>query len=138
MRTFAYVEARKRKRSSETPSGRKRLGTYGLWFVLALFSLSPCTLKEALFAWADVTYDKPPNKARTLAQQTNCAYFTLDARCVSSQSEAPSGGSLTLASESSFRTPDEAPHPLPERYSLTSGNSPPKYILYKRLKIGNA
>ena len=105
-----------------------------MWFVL--FSLSPCTVKEIVFNSVNVDYAKPLNKSKTAAQTSSCQYSSNDSRPIS------------IAEKSNLNKQTEPvdfynnPHfevrstKVHNNYSKTSsGNSPPKYILYKRLKI---
>lgn len=101
-----------------------------LWVVL--FALSPCTVKVFYTATAD--YTVPLNKAKALSS-SKCVY----AQTVSSRL------SHTLQidvdkQEGSFGTREENLANKRARQPFThaknsSGSSPPKYILYKCLKI---
>ena len=101
-----------------------------LWVVL--FALSPCTVKAFYTATAD--YTVPLNKAKALSS-SKCVY----AQTVSSRL------SHTLQidvdkQEGSFGTREENLANKRARQPFTyaknsSGSSPPKYILYKCLKI---
>lgn len=102
---------------------------------LVLLSLSPCTVKGALFHLVNMDYVKNINKSKTTLPITTCSY---------SQSNK-----LELVVVKKINKQIEpvnfVPSPLlfvvksigiHDNYSkLFSGNSPPRYILYKRLKI---
>src|SRR5690606_27881739 len=47
-----------------------------MWFVL--FSISPCTVKEALFYSVNTDYAKPLNKSKTPAPASSCSYSQND------------------------------------------------------------
>jgi hypothetical protein len=104
--------------------------------LFVLFSLSPCTVKESLFHSVNWEYSKPLSKSRTTSQTSTCSYSQLEgqriqvtAKSITNRQSEPDG----LLVKIYF-----APHPAKgyKDYSkCSSGNSPPKYILYKRLKI---
>lgn len=105
-----------------------------MWFVL--FSLSPCTVKEALSQVVSMDYAKPLNKSKTIAPTSSCSYSQNDNQQISVVKKAKiykeiepvqvvNNLCFTVLSSKGYND-----------YSKTSsGNSPPKYILYKRLKI---
>lgn len=104
------------------------------WFIL--FSLSSCTVKEAIFHLTNNDYAKPLNKSKTSIPRNNCSYsqnriqqisFVKKAR-IKEQFEF-----IAVPVNQFFRIISVKIH---INYStIFSGNSPPKYILYKRLKI---
>lgn len=104
-----------------------------MYFIL--FALSPCIVKEALLEMANVEYSKPLNKSKTTTQVNSCQYFQNASRQIStiknaniSKQTAPVCFSDNLYF---FVSSDKT-----GKYSKnTSGNSPPKYILYKCLKL---
>lgn len=101
-----------------------------------LFALSPCVIKEVLAGTVQVEYAKPLNKSR-LIQSSSC-YITQDnSDLISAESERNSSKLLLLdyRPDRHFNTvqPEQK---LQNNYSKTfSGTSPPKYILFKRLKL---
>lgn len=107
-----------------------------LWVCFAFFALSPCVVKEALFSVADAEYAKPLNKSKTTAPTNSCQY---------SQNENQQISVVKQSKINKQTEPDEVTENLffvvrsvgiNTNYSkTTSGNSPPKYILYKRLKL---
>ena len=101
-----------------------------------LFSLSPCTVRDYLSAASETENAKPLNKNRTTSTAGSCTYFGLER-----QKHA-----LGFTAERSDRKEpfyNRHRHAFAEGLTVfcsgfsytTSGNSPPKYILYKRLKI---
>jgi hypothetical protein len=101
-----------------------------------LFSLTPCRVKEILFSAVNIEYSKPLNNSKTTSQTNVCQY------------SPQAGHDISIAKESKFRQ-QTVPADFPARQRLAhssvkvkdkhsksfSGNSPPRYILYKRLKI---
>jgi hypothetical protein len=104
--------------------------------LFVLFSLSPCTVKESLFLSVNREYTKPLNKSRTTSQTNTCTYsqqegqrIQVTAKSIINRQVEPDGFLVKIY---------VALHPAKDckYYSKrSSGNSPPKYILYKRLKI---
>lgn len=105
-----------------------------VWFLL--FSLSSCIVKKVLFHAVNVNYEKPLNKSRTTAPTSICSYLENDKRQVSVAKISKESEEITTViffSHLYFATHTAKFH---IDYSKTfSGSSPPKYILYKRLKI---
>lgn len=105
-----------------------------MWFVL--FSLSPCTVKEALSQVVSTDYAKPLNKSKTIAPTTSCSYSQNDNQQISVVKKAKiykEIGPVQVVNNLCFTVLSSKVY---NDYSKTSsGNSPPKYILYKRLKI---
>lgn len=105
-----------------------------MWFVL--FSLSPCTVKEALSQVVSTDYAKPLNKSKTFAPTTSCSYSQNDNQQISVVKKAKINKEIEsdqVVNNSCFVVLSSKGY---NDYSKTSsGNSPPKYILYKRLKI---
>lgn len=105
-----------------------------IWFVL--FSLSSCTVKEVLFTSVNADYAKPLNQSKTTAPISSCSY---------SQNESNQISVVKTAEINKQVEPIDLLYnkylavnftEINNDYSKTSsGNSPPKYILYKRLKI---
>lgn len=104
-----------------------------MWFML--FSLSPCTVKEVLLQSVDFEYAKPFNKSKTT--QTNpCQYGSNEYQQMSAAQQSKIHKTIEpVAFVRNYGFPTYAAK-IDNNYSKTStGNSPPKYILYKRLKI---
>ncbi len=104
------------------------------WFVL--FALSPCVVKEALFSQVNITYAKPLNKSKTTSLTNSCQYSQNDNQQISVSKQLKINKEIEPVS--SFDNPYFViyrPKINSKYYKTFSGNSPPKYILYKRLKI---
>lgn len=105
-----------------------------MWFVL--FSLSPCTVKEVLFYSLNTDYSKPLNKSKTSTQTSSCSYSQNEKQQISAAKKTRINKQIEPVDsfDKAYLTGYVAKDY--NNYSKTSsGNSPPKYILYKRLKI---
>ncbi len=105
-----------------------------MWLVL--FSLSPCTVKEALFHSVNTDYAKPLNKSKTTTPTSSCSYSSTENLQISVVKKSEISKQIEPVNffDNPFFTILSAT--VYNEYSKTSsGNSPPKYILYKRLKI---
>lgn len=105
-----------------------------MWFVL--FALSPCIVKEALFSPANIVYVKPLNKSKSTSQTSSCQYSPDNNSQVSTSTQLKINKETEPILVSS--NPYFIVHALKIHSKNTkafSGNSPPKYILYKRLKL---
>lgn len=107
-----------------------------LLVLLVIFSLAPCTIKEALFNVADSGYAKTHNKPRSTTQTSLCHIASQDEQLISVDKKTsiknivePSGFTDKLqGSGNSLILCDE--YTQPSQRDIT-----PKYILYKRLRI---
>lgn len=101
-----------------------------------LFSLSPCTVKEALFHSVNTDYAKPLNKSRTTTPTSSCSYSQNDNKQISVVKKAKINKEIESFNSVNNLCFAILSVKVYNDYSKTSsGNSPPKYILYKRLKI---
>lgn len=103
---------------------------------LVLFSLSPCTVKEALFTSVNADYAKPLNKSRTTTPTNSCSYSQNESQQISIVKK--SKVKKQIEPIDFFGNQHFSVHSakIYNNYSnTTSGKSPPKYILYERLKI---
>lgn len=116
----------------------KTVRNFGLmWFVL--FALSPCTVKDVFFSSVNSEYAKPLNKSRTTAPTISCSFAQTENQQYSVVKELKINKQTEPGafSDLSYLTFDAVI--IHNYYSKkSSGNSPPKYILYKRLKIAIA
>lgn len=105
-----------------------------LWFVL--FSLSSCTVKEVVFHSVNKEYTKPLNKSKTTIQAGSCSYFQDENQqvLVAKQSKIIQQAQLDDFIVSPYFYPHST-KTLTNYLTTFSDNSPPKYILFKRLKI---
>lgn len=104
-----------------------------------VFALSPCIVKGSISEVVSVEYTKPLNKTKTTVQTTSCQASQEDnlITVATVKVEISQDVDFTPApSLSEFLTQDSEIIDGPS--FLTSGNSPPKYILFKRLKIALA
>lgn len=100
-----------------------------------LFSLSPCIVKEALFNVAPAGYAKPLNKSKTNSRTGSCLYSQVRQQ-ISTGKEQKSKKQTESVDVYFNRNGVIRSFKIQGKYSRTfSGNSPPKYILYKRLKL---
>ncbi len=101
-----------------------------------LFSLSPCTVKEVILSSVNAESANSLNKTKTTASISSCAYSHNENQLVSVEKNSKSNKQTEPVDI--FDKPFSAVHSTKvcNKYSKTSlGHSPPKYILYKRLKI---
>jgi hypothetical protein len=105
-----------------------------MWFVL--FSLSPCAVKEVLFHSVNTDYSKPLNKSKTTTSTSSCSYSQNENQQNSGAQKSKINKQIEpvyFFDNQHFTLHSTKIH---NNYSKrSSGNSPPKYILYKRLKI---
>lgn len=103
---------------------------------LVLFALIPCMLKGAFLNTLSLDYAKPFNKSKTTTQLNSCQYYQDKSQQISSAEQKKINkktNSLTISTGLYYITRSIKKY---SKYSLDfSGNSPPKYILYKRLKL---
>lgn len=107
-----------------------------VWVCFALFALSPCTAKEALFLSVGVDYVKPANKTKTTVSSSTCVYLQNEVQQICFVKKTTIHSLFNPASL--MDNQDCFPCFIGERgdYSkLSTGVSLPKYILFKRLKI---
>lgn len=107
-----------------------------LLMLFVLFALSPCVVKEAMFSLANAEYAKPLNMSKATAPTNSCQYSQNDRQqnSVVKQSDINKEIEPFNVSENLFFVVRSTK--INNKYSKkSSGNSPPKYILYKRLKL---
>ncbi|WP_157859434.1 hypothetical protein [Chryseobacterium angstadtii] len=105
--------------------------------LIVVFSLSPCSLKRDLLGIFDIQHISSLNKIRATSNST----FSCD-------SSVEVSSKRIAASKADFRSKEIFPFTqntvfnfsentaFQNNYSgITTGNSPPKYILFKRLKL---
>ncbi|MCH5720364.1 hypothetical protein [Niabella hibiscisoli] len=104
-----------------------------LW--LLVFALAPCTVKEAWFSVAGLDYTKPLNGSKTTATGQQCQHSHLSGRKIAVQQKTPihkKSFSYDLAEQTYAVIAEETISP---DFIYLRANSPPIYILYKRLKL---
>jgi len=108
-----------------------------IWFVL--FSLSPCIVKEVIFSSINADYVRPLNKSKIITSANTCLYsqnVKQEISIVKKSKLSKEVEYLDFLDNTWFELHSTSVY---NKYSKTSsGNSPPIYILYKRLKIGIA
>lgn len=104
--------------------------------LLVFFALSPCIVKGAWFEAVNLEYVKPSNKAKTNFQTSNCEFSQDKIQQIQ----------VSVSPDLDFPF-DETPFNFEAFFGnvnqslskteifLFRGKSPPKYILYKRLKL---
>lgn len=108
-----------------------------MWFVL--FSLSPCSVKEVVFKTLNNDFTKTLNKSKTGIPIGSCAYTQNANQSILVVKKSKFLKQLHCFVLSGNLQPGRYYVCLYNHYSkTTSGNSPPMYILYKRLKIAVA
>lgn len=101
-----------------------------------LFALNSCAVKESLLGLVQTDYAKPTNRSQTTAQNGFCSYTAATGKetSVTDQSKIKNRKESDLFTENNLL--GISSKKTTQLYSKTfSGNSPPKYILYKRLKL---
>lgn len=102
----------------------------------ALIALSPCIVKETVYGLTVEDYQKPLNKSRTTVQSFTCQFYQQDN--LETTTSKQQNSEAEIAEIVSLSLPNFKIHQpgFNNHYSKTfSGNSPSKYILYKRLKL---
>jgi len=98
------------------------------------FALSPCIVKNVLFSAANMEYTQPLNKTKTPAN--SCQYAQNDIQQVSVAKRTNSNKPIKPVNVSANRYYIAHSAKIPGNYSGTfPDNGPPKYILYKQLKL---
>lgn len=106
--------------------------------LLALLALSPCTLKKTVLKAFDTEFAGSLNKSKTTAPQLNTCNTSITASAkvwfVKSDPRSVDSGIPTDFNAAAFR--DVKKSTLSTFYSpVETGSSPPRYILFKRLKL---
>ncbi len=103
---------------------------------LLVFALAPCTIKKAWFSLAGLDYTKPLNGSKTTTSGQQCQYSHLSAQKTSVQQKIRLSKKL-LSSYLPDKTYTTTAAEIRSRdFIYYRANSPPIYILYKRLKLG--
>lgn len=111
--------------------------TVWMWFIL--FSLSPCTLKAVVVDAVNADFAKTLNKAKTTTPINYCQYTRSDSRQTSIVKQAKLKKKLEPVDFLRNQHVVVGAVKIYGSYSKSySGNSPPKYVLFKRWKFGVA
>lgn len=120
---------------------RTPLKTYKaiVMMLVVVFSLSPCSLKRDLLSILDIQYISGLNKVKTTIGEASVCNLSTES---SSNRGSVSKNSLKSKENKYFTALDAAIYSQKgkvisqNKYSgHSTGNSPPKYILFKRLKL---
>ncbi len=108
--------------------------------LVVVFSLSPCSLKREVLEVFDIHHIGTLNKVKTTAPSFSaCESFNSSSKVSVSKSDFKFKGIAFSDFLQSVNLNFEKPAFSKKKYSgNTSGNSPPKYILFKRLKLDMA
>ncbi|MEG1592464.1 hypothetical protein [Chryseobacterium sp.] len=108
--------------------------------LVVAFSLSPCSLKREVLEVFDIQHIGTLNKVKTTAPSFSaCESFNSSSKVSVSKSDFKFKGIAFSDFLQSGNLNFEKPTFFQKNYSgNTSGNSPPKYILFKRLKLDMA
>ncbi len=105
-----------------------------------LYSLNPCPVKEALLYSAGIDYAQPLHKSKTTVPAGTCQYSADGLRHIHAVKQLKINRQPQPADFACYYRPAIQPAGTYNNHTKTSpaGNSPPKYILYKRLKVNLA
>lgn len=105
--------------------------------LVVAFSLSPCSLKRDVLEVFDIQHIGTLNKVKTTAPSfSGCESFNSSSKISVSKADFKFKGIALSDFLQSVNLNFEKPIFSQKSYSgNTSGNSPPKYILFKRLKL---
>ncbi|AZB10601.1 hypothetical protein EG344_18065 [Chryseobacterium sp. G0162] len=108
--------------------------------LILAFSLSPCSVKRNVLDIFDIQYISGLNKVKiTSGLSLHCDTSTTSSKISISKAEAKSKYKETFSDfNASIRITGEHLSFFNEYSGHTTGNSPPKYILFKRLKLNLA
>jgi len=108
-------------------------------FVLA-FSLSPCSLKRDFLNIFDIQHISGLNKVKITNSAASCTFSgeTSSSRIILSKADVKLKSKDFLFHSDTVLNFGEVKISFNKYSGHTSGNSPPKYILFKRLKLNLA
>lgn len=112
-----------------------KLIKYFVFMSLIVFTFIPCSVKGFLADSIQTSYSKPISNPKVSNTLNSCLYTDLTSKQsqISQKKTILKINSLGNLSKIKFRQIEL--HSTSENPFLFSGNSPPKYILFKRLKI---
>lgn len=106
-----------------------------IWFLLICFTFSSCSIKEAVFESFGVALEMPNGQSKTVTTcQTN--FIVSDKKETSEIVSEKQALDADLSFKSNFFSTSNLN--TNEVSIVNNSNSPPKYILYQRLKIAIA
>ncbi|MEN4762329.1 hypothetical protein ABEG63_18515 [Chryseobacterium sp. C39-AII1] len=104
--------------------------------LVLMFSLSPCSVKRDVLGIFDIQHLNTLNKVKTTASSANsCIYFSEKSSKVTALKVAKKLDKHEFIIELSSKINSEKKVFTNHYSGFTTGNSPPKYILFKRLKL---
>lgn len=105
--------------------------------LILVFSLSPCPVKRDVLDIFDIQYISGLNKVKTTSGlSTNCDISSTSSKISISKTDAKIKQKKSFLDFNVDSRSAEEENPFLNEYSgHTTGNSPPKYILFKRLKL---
>ncbi|RXM51632.1 MULTISPECIES: hypothetical protein [unclassified Chryseobacterium] len=105
--------------------------------LILVFSLSPCPVKRDVLDIFDIQYISGLNKVKTTSGlSTNCDISSTSSKISISKTDAKIKQKKSFLDFNVGSRSAEEENPFLNEYSgHTTGNSPPKYILFKRLKL---
>lgn len=100
-----------------------------------VFSLAPCKVKEYWLSIIQWEYSKPLNRSQTTASGSFCQYSAIDSyhQITNKRQKRDIDSRNSSTSKVLFRRIFS--EPIFSAVIIFSGNSPPLYILYRRLKL---
>ena len=101
---------------------------------LILFSFAPCTTKDFFADALDISFQKPLNKNKATTLSTICG-TAFETTQVSIQHQKNSRKEIVLNEKNVQKNNRSAISFSENPNYISAGNSPPKYILYKRWKL---
>lgn len=121
------------------PNSRVHMKTYKaiITMLILVFSLSPCSVKRNVLDIFDIQYISGLNKVKTISSLS----FSCDAASASSGISVSKNKVQNRYKDSFYSFYSTLGKPFKEKVFLnkysgySTGNSPPKYILFKRLKL---
>ncbi|OCA72784.1 hypothetical protein BBH99_12865 [Chryseobacterium contaminans] len=108
--------------------------------LILVFSLSPCSVKRDVLDIFDIQYISGLNKVKTTTGfSLNCETPTTSSKVSVSKTDTKYKHKEFLSNANTVVKNTGEKNPSFNKYSgPTTGNSPPKYILFKRLKLNLA
>ncbi|AZA77374.1 hypothetical protein EG347_07565 [Chryseobacterium sp. G0186] len=105
--------------------------------LILVFSLSPCSVKRNVLDLFDIQYISGLNKVKTTSSTSlNCDISSTSSTISISKTEAKAKHKgFFLNTKATSKNKEEEKISFNDYSGHTTGNSPPKYILFKRLKL---
>lgn len=112
-----------------------------VWLIIAFFSFAPCSVKEQWLSQINIELNNSTNKVKTANISTSICSEPVQSSISDSdlnKKQEKKFSQIRVEKERTFYQLEKTE--FKRRYFLSEnrGNSPPKYILYQRLKISLA